>query len=207
MIASARKTPTPRRDRPAHVGYIVGATDTGKTTWLLTQLKGARRLVVWDIKGEFARKGLARPVWSLRDLHACLKASRSGWFAYQPKNMDDFAMFCRLAFAWGRCDLVVEELTDVTSPGRAPLWWGIVIRRGRDQHLRVWATAQRPAEADKTIYGNRTFLHAHQLVRLKDRREIASELGVSLDEVDAVRGFDWIAADRAGRITRSKTSR
>ncbi len=206
MTASRRQTQPPRRDRPAHVVYIVGATDTGKTTWLLGQLKGSRRLVVWDVKGEFARKGLARPVWTLTALHEILKSSRAGWFAYQPRNMDDFALFCRLAFAWSRCDLVVEELSDVTSPGRAPLWWGIVIRRGRDQHLRVWATAQRPAEADKTIYGNRTLLHVHQLVRLKDRREIAAEMGIEQARVDGLRAFEWIAADRAGRITRGKTS-
>lgn len=199
--------PAPRRDRPAHVVYIVGATDTGKTTWLLSQLRGSRRLVVWDVKGEFSRKGLARPVYSLHDLLAVLKAARSGWFAYQPRDMSDFNLFCRIAYAWGHCDLVAEELADVSSPGRAPLWWGVVIRRGRERALRVWATSQRPAEADKTIYGNRTSLHVHQLMRLKDRREIAAELGVQPAQVDAVRQFEWIAADRAGRIARGVTSR
>lgn len=205
MRASARKT-SPRSDRPASVVYLVGATDTGKTTWLLRQLAALkpRRLVVWDTKGEFARKGLARPVSSLCELRELLKDNAAGWFAYQPHAMGVFDVFCWMVYCWGRCDLVVEELAEVTHPGKAPQWWGNAIRRGRDRGLRVWATSQRPAEADKTIYGNFTRLQVHQLMRLKDRREVAGELGVGQSEVDAVRGFAWLAVDRAGRVTRSQ---
>ncbi|MHB1938684.1 MAG: hypothetical protein ACYCOR_19195 [Acidobacteriaceae bacterium] len=144
---------------------------------------GAReRLAVWDLKAEYGRTMTVVTVESRRALLDCLKHGRR--VAYSPRGnyKDEFAYFCEAVHAAAGMHrgytVVVEELADVTSPGKAPDAWGVIIRRGRDRAMRVLGVTQRPSESDKTIMGNRTLLVCFQLPREQDAAYIAREFAV-----------------------------
>ena len=110
-----------------------------------------------------------------------------------------FPVFCRLAWAWGRGGpgrkLVVEELADVTTPGKAPAEWGEIVRKGRKHGLDVYALTQRPAESDKTIVSNAAAIHSGFMGFPTDREYMAKCLGVSVADMEKLRPLDYIAGD------------
>jgi hypothetical protein len=92
-------------------------------------------------------------------------AFRVGYIgAVTPKH---FQIFCKLAWVWLRAAagvLVVEELSDVTNPAKAPPAWGAICRKHRHAlGSTVYALTQRPAESDKTILGNAELIHAGRM--------------------------------------------
>jgi hypothetical protein len=187
---------------PARIILVCGGSSTGKSAWVKQQVAKARRCVVWDITGEYIRAGFV-PVFTAADLIGAL-SRREGRFAFVPRSVSLFDFFCRAAFAWGRCVVVVEELADVTSPGKAPPGWGSIIRRGRHRGLTVYGITQRPAESDKTIIGNCTLIHCCKLKRAPDRAYIAREMDVPQAKLDALKPLEWIEADDMGRVRRGK---
>lgn len=186
----------------ARIVLVCGGSGTGKSAWVKNEISKARRCVVWDVTGEYPRHGFA-PVHTASDLIAAL-GRPAGRFAFIPASLAHFDFFCRAAFAWGRCVVVVEELADVTTPGKAPVGWGMVIRRGRHQSLTVYGITQRPAESDKTIIGNATLTHCCKLKRDVDRAYMAREMGCDKRLLDALQPLDWIEADEFGRIRKGK---
>ena len=194
-----------RTNKP-HVVLVTGKTGMGKTTDLLREpeLRRASRVVVWDTKGEWARQGFT-PVISCIALIATLKANRAGRFALIPASLKWFDLFCRAAFAWGECTVLVEELADVTHPGKAPEAWGMLLRRGRDQGCKLYATTQRPSESDKTISGNVTRVRSYKLGRGRDRKYMADEFDLPLAGLAALKPHDWIEIDDHGRVRRGRT--
>jgi len=133
-----------------------------------------------------------------------------------PCTPENFAAFCRLAWVFVRADLgtlVVEELADVTSPGKAPTYWGEIIRKGLRFGPDVYALTQRPSESDKTVMGNASVLHVHQMAREEDCRYMARELRVAPELIDGLIPFHWIERDRRtrelthGAVTRKKARR
>mgnify|MGYP001574383419 CR=1 FL=1 len=186
----------------ARIVMVCGGSGTGKSAWVKQQIAGARRCLVWDITGEYARHGF-EPVTSAARLIEALEQSAAR-LAYIPASLKHFDFFCRAAFAWGRCVVVVEELADVTTPGKAPTGWGMVVRRGRHQSLTVYGITQRPAESDKTIIGNATLTHCCKLKRAPDRVYMAREMGCALALLDALKPLEWVEADEFGRVRRGK---
>lgn len=152
-----------------------------------------------------------RTVRSLDELHAAIMADlkKPGPFriAYVgTHSRAHFEIFCRLAWVWLRArkrrTLVVEELSDVTHPGKAPDAWGEILRKSRDTLARVFGLTQRPAESDKTIAGNAAVIHSGFQTFPRDRKTIAEYLDVPLDQVLALLQFEWIE-----RETRTRTLR
>lgn len=181
---------------------VTGGSRSGKTTWCAGELAGARRLLVWDSAqdGEWSRRFNCRRVESIAYLAAAVKPGapngRYGFVA--PPTENNFAAFCRLAFIFVQVApsaVVVEELADVTSPGKAPLYWGELLRKGLRHGPRIYACTQRPAESDKTIIGNATRIHCHMMQRADDARYMAKELRVAVGLVDALKPFQWIERD------------
>lgn len=185
---------------------VTGATRTGKTAWTSQQVSKAKRLLVWDSVGEFSDKGLVQRITRPSDLAQALGsgAQRIGYVA--PCNAVQFDFFCRAAWLWIKHApgaIVVEELADVTGPSKAPPAWGELIRKGLRYGPDIYALTQRPAESDKTCFGNATVLHCHQMVRLQDRRYMASELDCDPELVDQLKPLQWIERDRrSGSIKR-----
>lgn len=197
--------PRPLIRRPDGSLYVAtGATRTGKTTWVSQRVAHASRLLVWDSADEWSRWRCLR-VTSLADLAQHVKPNapdrRIAFVA--PVSADNFGFFCRLAWIYVRGQVgtvVVEELADVTTPGKAPLYWGELVRKGLRYGPEIYALTQRPSESDKTVMGNASVLHCHQMARAEDSRYMARELRVDQQLVDKLLPFHWIERDRRTKL-------
>ena len=167
---------------------IVGSSGSGKTAWLKQQIAKSSRLLVWDIEGQYTEKTKAvytkeQLVKAIQELHVRI--------SYQPKQLAEFDYWARCAFAFVRLgaenglmtDIVAEELADVTSPAKAPEGWGMLVRRGRKYGANIYGVTQRPAESDKTLFGNAHVIHCCGMQRANDRVYMARELDVSVSEI------------------------
>lgn len=178
---------------------IAGATGTGKSAQLKREIKKTGRLVVWDTCDEYAAENCER-VTTLAALKARMIKRRRGSLriAFVPSDLRAFDQFCLLVHAWSAppgapCMVVVEELADVTSPGKAPPGWGVLLRRGRHVGLKIRAITQRPAESDKTVIGNATRWRCYAMGRYQDRAYMAREMGINqsiLDELEKLQYID-----------------
>lgn len=184
---------------------VCGASRSGKTAWTAQQVKRAARLLVWDSVGEWADRYGCERVATLSALAAAVRPpARAGRLAFYG-SPPQFDTFCRLAWVWlraARGALVVEELADVTHPGKAPLAWGEIVRKGLRYGVDVYALTQRPSESDKSSIGNASVIHSHRMARDQDRRYIAAELGVPVADVEALAPLQWIERDALGAVRR-----
>lgn len=183
----------------ASITLVCGASGSGKTAWLIQRIRRAKRVLVWDMKGEYARDHGFALLSDKSQLVDALRRSKVGRFAFRSIVPADFDFFCRAAYAWGKCIVIAEELADVTTPGKAPLGWGMVVRRGRDRSLEVYGVTQRPAESDKTVIGNATLIHCAMLPRFADRQYMAREMDIDVEKIAALKPLEWV--ERAGMET------
>jgi hypothetical protein len=119
---------------------------------------------------------------------------------------EHFEVFCRLAMPWMKAapgTLVVEELADVTSPGKAPAGWGELIRKGRHYGGSIYGLTQRPAESDKTLAGNADIIHTGRLSFPRDRKTMAEYLDVPVSKITALPSLHWIERDMRTRQLRT----
>lgn len=190
-------------DGTLHV--VTGASRSGKTSWIAKRVQRARRLFVWDTVGEWAEKFNCHPVWSFDVLADAVKPRAPAQrIAFQPiAGVFDvqFEGFCQLAYIAmrahpGQITVIVEELADVTSPGKAPPAWGAIVRRGLRYGPELYAVTQRPSESDKTVMGNASIFHCHSMARADDARYMAKEMRIEQAKIDALRPLQFIERDR-----------
>ena len=206
---------------------VAGSSGSGKTAWTMQQTASSRRLLVWDCLGEWARRGRVAAVPTLAQLGEAITADvrepqRVVALGYtgpafvtiksgpRDRIAPLFPVFCRLAWVWLRSkpgQLVIEELADVTSPGKAPPEWGEICRKGRHYGAQVYAITQRPAESDKTIVGNAAAIHTGLMAFPRDRAYMAECLDVPAAEVGKLKPLEWIERDMRTRALRRGTVR
>jgi len=206
---------------------VAGFTGSGKSAWVIQQCHRSSALLVWDSDQEWTKRGLVEPVWTIDQLKEAVvnNIKRPGRFRVgyagpikltMPRKGNAglvvplFPVFCRLAWIWIRArsgrTLVVEELADVTSPGKAPADWGEIVRKSRKHGADIYALTQRPAESDKTIVSNAAAIHSGFMGFPDDRTYIARCLGVPVADVEKLRPLDYIERDlrtqqlRRGRV-------
>lgn len=173
-------------------------------------------MLVWDSTGAWSRTLPLLRVRSLQDLAQLIVADMRGELqgtfrvAYVgPVDPAHFETFCRLAWVWIRTrrgnHLVIEELSDVTSPGKAPRSWGEICRKNRYEGGRVFAITQRPAESDKTILGNCALIHCGRMNTGRERRYMAEILDVSIEDLEGLQDLDYIHRDmRTHQVSRGR---
>lgn len=200
------------KHRDGEAYFVVGSRGAGKTEWTMQQTHAATRLLVWDSVQQWSKRGLVQPVWSMDELAAAVAADlrapgrlRIGYagpikLSLRDKSIPLFPVFCRIAWAWLRrragSTLVVEELADVTQPGKAPDSWGEIVRKSRHECAsRVFALTQRPAESDKTIAGNADIIHCGRLSLPRDRRSMAEYLDVPIADITRLQSLQFIERD------------
>lgn len=200
------------RRADGRIVFVAGKTGCGKTEWIKREVRHAQRLLVWDSKGDFVRARRVAPVYSMADLHRIVVADvrapaqslALGWAGtVTPKVFDSF---CRLAWVYLRAKrssaLVVEELADVTTPGKAPAGWGEICRKSREYGSMVYAASQRPAESDKTVLGNASLIHGGQQAFPRDRAYMAEVLDVPAADINKLLPLDWIERDMSSNTVR-----
>lgn len=168
--------------------YLLGVSRSGKTYWLKQQLKKVKRVLVWDSKGEYAMMRGYQEIKNLSELHKAMTGTgiiADKKLAYTGE-LKTFEPFCRYAFQWliaKRGVLVVEELADVTSPGKAVPGWGDICRKALAYAPVIFAVTQRPQEADRTVFGNATLIHCHMLTHENDRLTVARGMGIAPEKI------------------------
>ena len=192
--------PRPERRPDGRIVYVVGFTGSGKTTWTRQQVRGARRLLIWDGKEEWGERDRCRVVTSAVELRAAVMNPKAGRISYRvPVSRETFDVFCRLAWVWiryGVGTLVIEELADVTTAGKAPVAWGEIVRKSRGYGAEVYALTQRPQEVDKTVQGNASLYHCGMMADAVDAAYVARRL-LNCDPalVAAMPPMHWIERD------------
>lgn len=177
-----RKQPVPPLLRDGRIIVVVGSTGSGKSQWVRQQIKTAPRLWVWDVKPEYhALRGtlIVRTRAHLLAL-AQVEIKQRVLFVVPPTPAN-FEWWARCAYLAARIKpitVVAEEIADVTSPGKAPLHWGQLVRKVRATGSDLYAITQRPAESDKTAIGNASLFHVGRISRKKDRVYMAAELDI-----------------------------
>lgn len=181
----------------------------------MQQVPRTAELLVWDTVGEWSRKRLVTAVHTLRELHDAIVSNAHFRLGYvgpisvvvDKRTVPLFPFFCQLAWVWMRCRrsriLVVEELSDVTSPGKAPAAWGEIVRKGRHMGGSIYALTQRPAESDKTIAGNADLIHCGRLSFPGDRKTLAEYLDVPVADITALPSLAFIERDMRTRELRT----
>jgi len=182
--------------------YVTGSMGSGKTSWVKQRVKSARRMLVWDGKGiDWGERDRCRVVESFTELRALLFHKGPARISVRvPVTKENFAIFCRLAWIWGRLYpgvIIVDEIADVTTIGKAPQDWGEIARKIRAFGTDVIATTQRPQEADKTAQGNASIFHCGRMSDADDQKYIARRLlgGVDINLVSALLPLQWVERD------------
>jgi hypothetical protein len=184
----------------------------------MQQCGNAPRLLVWDAMGEWSEKCRLTRVYTIAQLHKLVIADirKGGRFRVGyvgPISAEHFEAFCKLAWVWLRAHmgaLVVEELSDVTNPSKAPPAWGEIVRKGRHVGAQVYAITQRPSESDKTIVGNAALIHTGLMAFARDREYMARCLDIPVSDMAALPRLAWIERDmrslelRRGVVTFAK---
>ena len=200
------------RSNAAAVYCVLGATGTGKTSWVMDQIvkNKPRRLLIWDTKGEFAAEGYAMPVPDLFTMtHEIRRIGKAGHFrlAYRPRGDDkqlraQFDFFCTVAWHTKRLTVVAEELADVTQPGFACAGWRRITSQGRTEGLTIYGLSQRPASIDKHFFSNASLVRSSRLNFAGDIKVVSNVLRMPVDNLT---GFEWISRDmQTGAITQGK---
>lgn len=178
-----------------HLFAIAGQSRWGKTWWTIQQVKPAARALCWDPRGEYLSEGFER-VQSIPQLAGLLReiGDQAAKLAYWGP-LDDFDSWCTLAYTWGQlwpAALVVEEIADVTHAGKASGGLGELIRKGLFYGNHIYCSTQRPQETSKTIWGNPTCIHSHGFIAPADQAYIAARLAVPVEEVAALKKYQWL---------------
>lgn len=183
---------------------------SGKTASASRSAASAKRVVAWDPQGDWLKFGLTQCA-TVRELALELSAHTTSparlAFVGGRLRGDDFSKFCRAAFAWGRlarCVVVVEELSWVTHPGKAPDGWLELVTGGLKYGIDIVSITQRPAESDKTALSQATVIRCFQMERADDVRYMAKELRVDVARVDALKRLEYLEKDRRAGTLKAK---
>lgn len=186
----------------ADLTAIIGATGSGKSHYVKAVLDAEKppRLLVWDWKAEYSAGVVVDCPKALAEL---LRQAGKGPAAVIYRARKDqspwvdrqFDLFCRLALSWGRCRVIVEELSTVTRASWAPASWQMLCTEGRHEALRIIGTTQRPALVDKTILSNATLIRCGRLNFGGDKKAMADTLDLPVDRIRALVSRQWLVKD------------
>jgi hypothetical protein len=183
------------------VRLMVGASGSGKSSWLKAAIANRPRVLIFDPEGEYTghvAKGAA---------HAFdLTAERAFRVRVIPPvdqwhRAHAFKWFCLLALQRGPCIAAVDELHLVTDAWRPPSEWVGLVTRGRKHAVGIYAAAPRLTVVDKTLENGLSSLRVGRLNH--DRQRAAQLLGVPVADVDSLAGTDFIERDMTdGTVTK-----
>jgi len=166
--------------------FSLGASRSGKSQFVLSQVQNAKRLLVWDVEGEYAAKYKLKVVEGKQALFDFVKNSNNDEQVAYHGNIKDFDFFCRMAFIWGlkkEVTVVCEELAASTNAVKAGGHWGILVSRGLKYGNNIYAVVQRGQETDNSLMGNATIVNICRPNTIQDAEYIAGKFGLSLSDI------------------------
>jgi len=192
---------------------VSGASQSGKTTKSMREAGRERRCIAWDPDDQWSTLPGFRRVITREDLLRMVQRAGDGpaRIAYVARGRDlasEFNFWAATALYWGRygggCAAVAEELADVSSPGKAPWAWGLLLRRGIKRGITIYAISQRWAEADKTALGNATRWIIFAAATTADAKYIAQRTRVTVDQIEGLQNYEFIEYDPRAKKTSKK---
>lgn len=201
----------------ASIGGIFGASGSGKSSLQKLELLELQpsRLMVWDPKREYRAFGV--PVATLRDVVKVVRRSGPFKVVFHPERTrkamkKQFDGFCTIADRLGDPELggsplwvVADELADVTEPGWAPEGWERLTRQGRHAGLTIRGLSQRPADIDKSFYGNLTDIAVFRQNAEGDVDRLAKILRVDKSTIGELKQLEWLERNlKTGELSPKK---
>lgn len=146
--------------------------------------------MVWDWKDDHPRLPTARSIGALARL--VQRKSRTRYVPGFDLVREQFERFCRIAWAMQLRDpgtdllLVVEELSEVTSPTWAPPLWRRMCNQGRVYGFSIIGTTQAPSYVDKGFSTNATLVRCGRLGEFSHARVIGQRINVKPAQIQAL---------------------
>ena len=184
---------------------LAGASRSGKTAWARKAAGRDPRAFAWDPEDQWARL----PGWTRHTSAAAFAAAAmqpgAGRHAFVPGGLvplqSQFDFVCQCVFAaadrHGALTFIAEELADVSTPGKAPAHWGMLVRRGLKRGASIYAISQRWAEADKTCLGNASGFVIFRQSSADDVKYLARKTRVPAAEIDQLAPLQFVIYDAA----------
>lgn len=201
----------------AKIYLFTGASGSGKTTRALTLInkKKQNRTLIWSPKeaiDNYASKyagtvicssvgevlAIAKKAYPNKPFHVVFKPALK-------RDIDekDFHAFCKIALAAGNAAVIVDELHTVTRPTWSPDGWRELVMMGRGYAMTVCGMSQRPADMDKSFFGNASIVNTGRLSNPADQKTMAEALGVKKQEIAELNGYLWVERNNlTGKITK-----
>jgi len=183
--------------RQACIELFCGSSGSGKSFKVKDKIKKAKRLIIFDPDDEYDEVAGIQTVRTAQALLSLVKRHPKGPLKvrYVANGEAAFNVWGKAVFVWGNCVAVAEEIAGVTSPGKAPQGWHTLVSRGRKRGITIYAVTQRPSESDKTILGNISKIWVGRMARAKDRKYMAAELDVHVDDITELKALDYLERD------------
>lgn len=180
---------------------VAGASRSGKTAYVRKRTAGAVRVIAYDPEDQWSQIRGWRRVTSRAALLEAIQGRGALRVAYVPGGdlVAEFNFWAGCVMYAGRyvdsVDAIAEELADVSSPGKAPGAWGVLVRRGLKRGITIYAISQRWSEADKTAFGNASEYVVFRQSSLDDARYIARKTGIDEAQIWALSPLQYIRKD------------
>jgi hypothetical protein len=192
---------------------IGGASRSGKTAWVKKATRAERRIVAWDPEDQWSQESGYRKITTRAALLEAIQTPGHVRLAYVAggKLAEEFDYWAGCVMYAGRyvapLACIAEELSDVTTPSKAPGNWGILLRRGLKRGITIYAISQRWAEADKTAMGNASEFVLFRQATADDTAYLSRKTRVPLDMLDGLAPLEFVHYDAIGREVRKNKLR
>lgn len=191
---------------------VSGSSRCGKSTQVAKMVRTSRRVVAWDPEDQWSKeKGFVKVTTQAQLLEAIMtKGFMRLAYVVGGNLKKEFDFLCAAVMYAGRymapLDCIAEELADVTTSSKAPGAWGILVRRGLKRGINIFAISQRWAEADKTAIGNASEYICF-MPRQRDLKYVSDNTGVPVDDLAALKPFEFIQFDPVTKEKQKKKLR
>lgn len=180
---------------------IIGQSGSGKSSWVRSKdcpLHEYKFQIYWDVDEDYNVHRYRSKSAFARALKAAVASGKPYKIALTLDDVtkDNYEFFC--ACVWQIADgsrdtaVVVEELADVTTQGKAGRYSGQLMRKGRKYGIDVFAVSQRPAEIDKTTYTQTVNRWCGYLDNEIDIKRMAGVMGVGQEYIKALNPLDYL---------------
>jgi len=185
---------------------VSGDSRSGKTALVYEETRRHRRVLVFDTEAQWAERPEFTAIRTRAELVKAIQTRGAAKLAFIPSGhslKEDFEFWAECAMFWGRyrgaCTVIAEELADVSTPAKAPPYWGILCRRGLKRGITIYAISQRWAEADKTALGNASRFVVFVQASEDDAQYMARKTRIPIEQINALNALEWLAYSKKDR--------